>query len=155
MTEDMWWDDPRRAKFPLLDPKKVRSSFESKIGQRYLELVTACLTWARESRMHLLTEETLPSAVKLESFQTICEIHEELKAQLMADCVPGFILEMVRGGYGLSFVIVFVYITKSVPLASQCNVCLHYLGFSSNLLGVFKKLQLLPASDEENVPQAK
>ena len=131
-----------------LDPKTVRSRFESDIGPRYLELVTSCLNWADESGMHMLSKQALPDAVKLPSFQKICEIHEELKMKRKAECVPGFLLGLVDCGYGLAFMIPYVYITKVVPPPNYRGLCLVLLGNSENLPKVFKALNLFPPDCE-------
>ena len=123
------------------DPKAVKSRFESEIGPRYLELVTACLSWADESKMNMLSLEELPGAVKLPSFQKICEIHEELQTEYRPKCVSEFILELVDCGYspyGFAFIIPYVYIMKSVP--QRCHgICLVVLGNADSLQKIYQR----------------
>ena len=50
--------------------------------------------------MNLLTEKTLPDAVEMASFQLIWKIHDELRTEARADCVPGFLVDLVEGASG-------------------------------------------------------
>ena len=91
--------------------------------------------------MHLLNKKTLADAVTLPSFKTICEIHNELRENHKADCVPGYLLDLVAGKYGPGFLIPYVYIMRSVPPEFQ-RYFLTFLGRSQNLPSLFEELEI-------------
>ena len=119
---------------------RSRFAYEIGIGSNYLELVTACLRWADESRMHLLTSNKLVAAVSLPSFQTICKTHEDVQKCGLGNIVPEFLLELVDGKYGLAFLIPYAYLKNSVP--EPYSKILLSLGVASELPRIFEKLNI-------------
>ena len=141
-----------REEIGPFDPRTVKSRFESEIGSRYIELVTACLSWADESKMQVLSVEDLPGAVKLPSFQKICKIHEDLQKEYKPKCVPEFFLELVDSGYGFAFIIPYVYIMKSVP-PDYRKICLIMLGNAEDLPAIFKSLNIFSSDHDDQRPK--
>ena len=64
-------------------------------------------------------------------------------------CVPGFLLELVDGGYGFAFLIPYVYITKVVPPQKYRRVSLVMLGYAEDLPTILKTLNLFPPEQHE------
>ena len=118
---DAWKCDGR------LDPESVRSRFEVDIGEKYLPLVNACLEWRLENPLHLVRKATLKAALQSENFKAICSIHADLKKHHKEHCVPGFLLELVDGGYAPGFMIAYAFLVRSVPK--------EYNGLNLSLLG--------------------
>ena len=94
--------------------------------------------------MNLLTEKTLPDAVEMASFQLIWKIHDELRTEGRADCVPGFLVDLVEGGYGYNFLIPYVYIVRKLPDDYE-RIFLNFLCYSDELPALFDKLRLFPS----------
>ena len=137
-----------------IDPKTVRSRYESRIGKGYLELVSTCFLWADEAKMNLLTKQTLPKAVQLASFQSIWKIHEDLRKDGRADCVPEFLLDLVDGGYGDNFMIPYVYITRKLPDAGYNRMFLNFLCLTDELPALLDTLDIFPPESEaSSVPR--
>lgn len=105
--------------------------------------------------MNILREETLPDAVKLASFQSIWKIHDELRKHGRADCVPGFLLDLVDTGYGHNFLIPYVYITRSLPVSGYNMIILNFLCESNELPALLDRLGIYSPdySDEKPVPE--
>jgi hypothetical protein len=131
-----------------IDPKTVHTRYESRIGEKYLDLVSSCFSWADESKMNLLTEQTLPNADKLGSFQSIWKIHDELRKDGRPDCVPGFLLNLVDGGYGNNFMIPYVYIKRTIPVSGYNRIFLNFVCRTDELPALLDKLGIYPPNSD-------
>jgi hypothetical protein len=121
-----------------LDPKRHWSRFENALGSNYLPLVIACFEWRATQNIHLLNETSVKDAVEHESFQRICDIHQEMTKGGRENCVPQFLLEMVDGQYPMEFLVAYVYLENSIPK--------EYEGYQLPFLGRASKLPALLAS---------
>ncbi len=121
------------------DPASVRSRFENEIGGKFLALVSACLDWRRKNSLHLLHKETLQAALQSDDFKAICSIHNDLKSNRKEHCVPGFLLELVDGGYGPGFMIAYAFLVRSVP--KEYNLLsVSRLGYASQLVRILDEI---------------